>query len=442
MTNIAEQEPVVIPEETSRRLDISDPANTMAVYAEVKRQHDAAQDFIVPANKLSPYPWDPKVQDSTPEPAFRMAIPLDIVGGQTSMVLGVNKIAHEQLADRTGMGMYYYRKLLSNPKHASQWAADLWYWLAQLGDQKLLVRTLDGNIRAILSNKYFVLDNFDTLLHTVNVVQETQDALVQRIDVTEEKFYVRILHVEHALRLEKQGDAVRQVVDQGLTDGLFGGITDGQGHVAHSAGAASVVQDNEMHGPRNKTMALFEQIALHDDWIIPGVLIRNSEVGRGGLNIEPFFLQTYCGNRAVFGRSFGRIHRGSELDDMLTDDTRRKQRDAIFGEIRDVITATFDPEKFRNHVDRFLGLQSEQLENPSAAVETLKKVDSSFTDQEQQQILNALMTQGLGSTAYALVNAVTLYAHQQPDVDRMAELETIAGGMIESWPRELVTVRR
>ena len=67
-----------------------------------------------------------------------------------------------------------------------------------------------------------------------------------------------------------------------------------------------------------------------------------------------------------------------------------------------------------------------------------------FTDAEQQQILNGLMTQGLGATAYALVNAVTAFAHSPTvqDADRTAELESIAGGMIEKWPRELVTVRR
>lgn len=430
----------VIAAEAGRKLALADPASTGTVLAEIRRQKDMARDFIVPADQLRlshRYSQDSDGDNLPPE--TQLTFPLPEAQRYPRAAYDMSRIAHEQLAERT-TGAYYYRKLRSAHKHADHFERDINYWLRELGGQKLLVRTLDDKVRAILSNRFFILDNYDTMIHAAMVIRDNPSSVIQRIDVTDERFFLRVLHVEHALRLDKQAGEVQRL----STGFAFGEIGDSQGHVAHSPEEAAIVQYDQTRNPASVSKAgqMFQEIALHPDWIVPGVIVKNSEVGRGGLSIEPFMYQTYCTNTAIFGKAFGRIHRSGELDDMLTDDTRRKQRDAIFGEIRDVINATFDPVQFRAHVDKFLGLQERELEHPADAVQQLKKVDPSFTEAEQQAILNAMMTQGLGTTAYALVNAVTLYAHQQPDADRRAELEGIGGKMVEHWPRELVLVRK
>jgi len=416
-------------------LAIANPQDTTTTLAEIERQMQTARDYVV-----SPGALQMSAISGTPILLMRQG------GFLPPMSFEIDRIAHEQLADKTGIGQHYYRRLLSAPEHVGLLKENVNYWLQDREiDRRFTIRTLDNRVRAVLSDIYFIIDNFPLAMTAARAAGE-MSAVIQRLDLSPERFYMRILHPEWAVRLEQQAGAVRTISSGSLGNGIFGGITDRQGGIAHSPDTARTVQFDEKQAPqapgaRNLERA-FEQIALHPDWIIPGVTISNSEVGRGGLMVEPFIYQTYCTNTAFFAQAFGRVHRGAKnLEGLLSETTKQKQADLILSEVSDIIHGAFDPVKFRNHIEQFLGLQELQLEDASRTVQEINRAKNiQFTDGEIQQIMNQMIYGG-DTTAWGLVNAVTATARETQDTDRRIEIERMGGSMIEQFPRELVRVR-
>ena len=113
------------------------------------------------------------------------------------LVLGVYKMgkwpltewAHLQLAEKTGIPKKYYDRM----REAGEFkllADNINTWLR---DGKRLIRILDGKVRAILSDRYRIIDNYDLVFLALDEFQKKETIEIYRIDLTETMLYIKAI---------------------------------------------------------------------------------------------------------------------------------------------------------------------------------------------------------------------------------------------------------
>jgi len=357
-----------------------------ALAQELERQKQTKRDFICPAKDIGFI--------SAPEyrsiPEANVPVVANINMGDIGQVLHeIGLIAHQQFADKLGIGAIYYNRCLEEAPDLLTDNAN--YWL-QRSKKVHLIRTLDGRVRAFLSDRYRVLDNVDLFFETYRVVQQVGAEIV-RADLTEERFYMRVLHPEWREKVQLL--------------------------------------------KRNGT------VGADAEDVVPGTVVSNSEVGRGGLRVEPFMLILICVNGVVMDHKMWQFHLGKKQDlGFLSEETKEAEDKAIWLRVRDTITATFDREIFRQMVARMNDAAAAELENPIEAVDNVV-AHYGFTDEEKQRILNELISPNRktdpGRTVYGLLNAVTAVGRDQEDYNKGIQFERAGGQLLEN--RELVEIK-
>ncbi len=236
---------------------------------EIDRRKDAKDDFVAPASKLEMAVG----RDNTTT--------LKLHDAKTPRALTINKVAHEQIADYMGIPMPYYRRMLETApallaSNVNRWLQDK----AQAKDRRM-VRTLDGSVRALLSDKFRRdLENED-LAEAVLPVLLDRKLLIMSCDITDSRLYIK-------------------AVDKTL----------------------------ERDVPTGRKMGDGSHVIF--DTVCPMITVSNSEVGRGSLMIESGIFTKACTNLALFGGTpMRKFHTGAraELSDevyaLLTDKTKR-----------------------------------------------------------------------------------------------------------------------
>jgi hypothetical protein len=243
---------------------------------ELERQKRSRLDLIVDSRALKAVPDDIY--------GLRLAIP-DY--GEYPLT----EWAHGQLADKLGIPRRYYERMRSSGK---SWllAENVNAWLGE--KERRLIRMLDGRIRAILSDRYRIMDNYEIVFLALDEFKKKETVEIYRIDLTETMLYLK-------------------AIDRTLTDSVREG-----------------------------------------DIICGGLIIRNSEVGASALRVEPFILRRVCGNGLILEQSLKRVHLGRQIMEIgemdWSDETRELEDRAIWAKVRDVIRATFDKRIFQSWV--------------------------------------------------------------------------------------------
>lgn len=363
---------------------------------EIERRAEAKRDFIAPAQKLAVEVIDPAKDTLTkllPTDAVQSTKPypvLTIAGRGDAFPL--QEVAHGQLAEFAGIPMAYYRRMLTEEPQLM--AANVNTWLRAMGPKaRRMVRTLDGQARALLSDGYRPLDNED-LANAVLPVLMDQELMIVSCEVTERRLYIKAIDS----RIERDV-------------------------------------------PTGKKMGDGSHVFF--DTCSPAITISNSEVGHGSLSIETGVYTKACTNLAMFGAAMRKYHAGkrAELSDevfaLLTDDTRRATDKAIWMQCRDLVKAAFDQAKFDALLQR-LGTAAQDVipaEEVSDVIEVVGK-RFSFTEGERKGVL-ARLIEGGDLTRYGLHAAVTRHA-QETDLtyDRATELERVGGDIIDLPPQD------
>src|SRR5690606_27596457 len=212
---------------------------------EIERRANAKTDFIAPVSKLKI-----AVRDGAPQAVLNTVNPqiMRKQDGVRERVFGINKVAHEQFAAYAGIPMAYYRRMLENDPELL--AHNVNRWLSDRADERRMVRTLDGQVRAVLSDKYRPLENEDLAEAIVPVLMQ-RDLLIMSCQVTESRLYI------------KADD-----------------------------------RKNEKDVPTGRKMG--DGSHAISDTLSPAITISNSEVGRGSLLIETGIFTKACTNLATF----------------------------------------------------------------------------------------------------------------------------------------------
>lgn len=350
--------------------------------AEIERRAETKRDLIAPVSRLSV-----EVADGSPVLA---------VHNGDLQTFGLQEVAHSQLAEFAGIPMPYYRRMLDNDP--TLLASNVNRWLKDQADKNVrrMVRTLDGNARALLSDGYRALENED-LAETILPVLLDADLLIVSCEITDRRLYIKAVD----RRIERDVPTGRKMGDG-----------------SH----------------------------FFFDTCSPAITISNSEVGHGSLSIETGVYTKACTNLAMIGTNLRKYHTGkrAELSDevyaLLTDDTKRATDKAVWMQVRDLVTNAFEQAKF----DAMLSKLTDAAKDVIPAEQTIEVVERvgrrfSLTEGERKGVLSRLIESG-DLTRYGVHSAVTRHSQEQAiSYDRATELERIGGDIIElprlDWKR-------
>jgi hypothetical protein len=244
------------------------------------------------------------------------------------------------------------------------------------------LRTLDGQVRAVLSERYRRLDNYDLVEHVLPTLERLPDARFESVELTETRLYLKVVTPRIAFEVAP-GDVVQA-----------------------------------------------------------GVVVSNSEVGCGMLSVQPLVFRLVCRNGLIASdRMLRKTHVGRALESeaasavVFKGDTLQADDRAFFLRVRDVVEAAVSEATLRAVGEKLRGTKGIRLaSDPVRTVEVLAQ-RFALTEGERSGVLRSLV-EGAELSGYGLVNAVTDYSQRVEGCDRATELEALGGRLIELPARE------
>ena len=287
---------------------------------------------------------------------------------------GITNLARRQLAEKLKIPFTYFERMRTEQPALLDRNVNTWL---QTDDDRRMIRTLDGQVRAVLSDRYRRLDNYDLAENVLPILQRLADARFESVELTETKMYLKVVtpRVEYEIA---PGDVVQA-----------------------------------------------------------GIAITNSEVGHGTLSVQPLVYRLICRNgliasdRALRKTHVGRIlQQEEEAITVFRDDTLAADDKAFFLKVRDVVEAAVSEATFRQVAQKMQKTLDIKLTgDPVKAVEVLAN-RYTLNESERAGVLRQLIAEG-NLSAYGLVNAVTHYSDDVEDYDRATEFEVLGGKLIE-----------
>jgi len=356
-----------------RRKNLMKTGKTLTdLAAELERQNQVKQDFIIDTSHLTLAPTPNDVIMRMPAPAGSDAgEPLDF---------NIDHSAHRQIATRLSIPQKYYDRMREAAPMLLSMNVNHWF---RTQPERRMVRTLDGHARAFLSDGYRMLDNYDLANVVLPVLQEQPDVQIASCEITDMRMYIK---------------AIFPRIEGGVKKGV-------------------------------EWMSKF-------DIVQAGICISNSEIGHGSLRVEPLIYTPACMNGMILCTAIkkyhvGRKHAGEEAAfEVLADDTKRATDKAFWMQVRDVVRASFNDVLFQEAVERMRDAAA--LPIKARPVEVVERVTErySLTTDESDNVLDHLIRGG-DLSQWGLISAVTRASQDVDDYDRATEFERLGGTILE-----------
>ena len=331
---------------------------------EIERQNKSKRDFVVSAPKLKAY----SINDQL-EVAFALKeqteTDADFYAGKLTAT------GHDQMATWTGIPKPYYQMMMGNG-NTELLAKNIQWWTERSTDRRM-IRTLDGNVRGVLSDRYRRLDNHELLTAMLPILLEMR-ADIKDCEITDRKLYLKF--IIHQIEGEvKKGDIV-----------TLGGI------------------------------------------------ISNSEIGFGSLNIQPLVLRKVCDNGLIINElatkkyHVGRKVKDDVIDINYSDETNTALDKAFWLTTRDTIKEVASQVTMDKVLKRMKASAGMVIKDPQVAME-LTSTKLNLNETESNSVLTHLINGG-DLTNWGMLNAVTRAAQDVESYDRSIELESLASMML------------
>lgn len=343
--------------------------NLENVVGELLRQAESKRDFLTPAKRLH-FAYD------GPAPALAVTLP------ERTEAFPLKETGHQQLAERLEIPKAYYDRMREEAPRLLE--ENVRTWLGR-SEKQYLVRTLDGAARAVLSDRYRVLDNDDLANVALPILVEHGFEVVSA-EITERKFYLKAVTARIQAEV-KPGDVVQA-----------------------------------------------------------GIVISNSEIGQGTLKLEPLFFFLVCKNGLVMPEaSLRRQHVGRSIGDLESaeryyqHETRRADDVAFWLKVRDVLSGTLKEPAFAAHLDKLRGAANQPIAADPIEVVEVTARRYRLNDPEKHSVLRHFLGGHNGRqelTKYGLMQAVTRTSQDVDDYDRASELEQLGGQIVELAPSQ------
>lgn len=307
-----------------------------------------------------------------------------------SETFGITENAHKQIAARLKIPTKYYFRLLQDHPDLIMNQINA---LFDREPENRMLRILNGEVRAFLSDKYRRLDNNIVLEQALpQIIQGDIETKLLSSNVTDRKLYLKVLFPDD--RLAQQIGVTRD-------------------------GSPDIVR--------------------------PGFMLSNSEIGQGSLSIKGFFYRSFCENGCHFGGintlDFSRSHLGGRVIEgvdysIMSDETRQKEDALLMSQTTDVIRALSSPEFSKTMGDQLRMTKDTKLvKNPIEAVDAVAK-ELGLHQNEKDSVLESFI-KDQDYSLWGMANAVTVQANNAElcSYDRATELEELGGKLLSMTPR-------
>jgi len=287
---------------------------------------------------------------------------------------GINRHAHSQIASRLKVPMKFYDRVLEN--HPDLWSQTV-NTLFERESEDRMIRILDGNVRAFLSDSYRRIDHEDIADVILPLLLKVPDLQISRCNVTDSKMYIDAVVPSREAEV-KVGDKVQA-----------------------------------------------------------GISISNSEIGSGSFIIQPYVWRLTCLNGQKF-KEFGlnKYHVGGRAGSdeeivqiFYSDETKKLDDQALISKTKDIVNGMIEGDVFDNIVYRLQKATLDTMPDVERSVEYLA-TNYQLNESERKGVLFNIIKEG-NLNRYGLANGVSYVAHEQSDYDRAMELETLSGKIID-----------
>lgn len=331
------------------------------LYGELERQREARKDLIADTRSIN--------ISSTNGVSM-----LSVSTGEDILSYRVTDIAHRQIADRLNIPYKYYERMRTD--YPALLDKNVNGWLLKNPERRML-RTLDGKLRAFLSDRYRRLDNLELVDHVLPVIAEMKGCEIISCDITETHLYLKVI---------------------------------------------------------NKTM---KAEIVPGDVVQAGFVISNSEIGLGALKVEPLVYRLVCKNGMISkDLAHKKYHTGKQVEDtdnayeLYSDATLAADDKAYFMKVQDIVSAAVDEAKFNLTIDKMRTAMSIKTgDNPVQTVEVLG--DRYVLNKLERASILRHFIMGNDYSHFGLVNAVTRSSQDVQDYNRATELERIGGTLLD-----------
>ena len=332
---------------------------------ELDRQQAVKKDMLVDMGALSMDTGD-------------AGLALQVSGGSMAPQYNINDIAHRQIGQTLKIpALYYDRMRMEYPELLAQ---NVNGWFARTPDMKRMLRTMDGTARALLSDRYRRIDNFEVASAVLPIISSMDGASVESCELTESRMYLKVVNPRVTAEVKK-GDIVQA-----------------------------------------------------------GIIISNSEVGMGSVNVSPLVYRLVCSNGmiaqdgAVRKYHVGRANEGGEDFSIYRNETIEADDKAFLMKLEDSVKAAVNQARFAAIVDKMREATEATMEAKVVPqVVELASKEYGITEAEGKGILGHLIAGG-DLSLYGLANAVTRQAQDVESYDRSTELEATGYKIITMAP--------
>lgn len=336
--------------------------------ATLEEQKNRKRDLIVPTSKLK------MTEDLNIEVINNNAF-------SSSEYFSPNEIMKEGLSEKLGIPRGYYRKMESNLPNLLQNNVNGWLGFQE---KKYLLRTFTngeeiGTARALLSDRYNLIDNYDVLTAGLEAIQQMNvNVEIRRAEVSETKMYLHVVCPE----IEQEAEAFLR----------------------------EYLKDNSAVG----------------NGIISGFVLTNSEVGRGAFEIRPRAVICKCNNGLIVAdERFRKLHLGGILEEgevSWSQVTKQKNYELIISQTKDAIRTYLSPEYLGQMIEKIAKLNEIVLEHPVDTVENVC-VALGISDDHRYNVISNFLKDGAGKNGLGIFQAVTREA-QLMEIDKQDEIES------------------
>jgi hypothetical protein len=334
--------------------------------AEIERQSASKRDFIADTSKVSVF------QDALVPTT--LAVRLDSSKGPVRMA--INDHAHGQFAELLKVPATFYHRLRAD--HPDMLAYTLTELLHREPTRRML-RTLDNRVRAVLSDKYRPLDNFDLANAVMPVLREYDGLRIESTQLTDTRFYIKAVFPKISTSIANVGDVVQA-----------------------------------------------------------GIVISNSEVGSGALQVAPLVFRLSCKNGMIM-QDYGqrRTHVGKrasgeteEAYEMFSDRTKELDDTALWAKVQDTVRGVMKQDVFEKITNPMREAAGQKIEGKIEDVVELAATRFSYNESTKEGVLRHLI-EGGDLSRWGLANAITRQSQDEENYDMATKLETDGGLLVE-----------
>lgn len=346
----------------------------------LREQSLLKRDFVVPSTSLTMYQGDLNLELeplNTDMQKLLKSSGIDCAVQSIHYHATCNDLCHEHLSEKLKINKTYYDKMKNG--HVNLLSDNVNYWLNHERNNYLL-RTFikpDGSggiARALLSDSYKPIDNWDVCMKVLDVVKNYPGIQLTAADITDRKFYMQ------------------------FSDPTV-----------------------EVQAPE-----LLKKYRDGNPGIIAGFVISNSEVGEGAFSVAPRAVILACKNGMTrLEERMRRVHLGSKLEQghiQWSDRTKQRNLQLIQSQATDAINHWMSIGYLNILTGWLSDMKAIELKHP---VECTKNVCSELgiVDERCEKVLSYFIHDGEISP-FGIAQAVTFQAHEEVNADYQYEMES------------------